>query len=852
MNGRFARSFILLLGAVASANADWPALHGSVERTGFRAESLTNQFHLAWARHFSGERLGTAMEAIVSEGRVFVGTHSGNLYSLDARSGNPLWRFHTEGAFLQSPAVSSGLVMAASTDGNVYALKTGTGELAWSFAGEFGGFSASPTVVGRRVYIGSRNGTLFALTLATGRLEWKREMGAPVRQTASADRDRLFVTAEDLRVRAFDLQTGKLLWTSAQLAGQTARDYYPVVAERNGRTFVIVRTNPILNMANQIGRDRHLLAQTAGFEDSDWRKVDAWIKSDRVHGSPDLWKREQEAIIKYLEDHPEAQTFHVLEASTGQRAFTAPILWAAGCQGVGTPPALCSNGKLLVFYRSAYGNWNHGVAPLVALGLYDLADNKIEPLFHQQGLQPAWNNFWGTADETENFSIAGSTVLISHQGTLSGFDLNTNRLFPIAGERDTYGGFKNLPWARNEWHGPGRGAVAVDSGQLFWMTGSRVLCFSPRGEQSSKVDAEIKTAPIAAGAPDLFVHNTNLIQELRKSAREVLATNWAPLFVEPGLAGKDFSFDHSGVLFEALSRAYPHLDSDLQGQVKARLAREWMEHPPFSKGSAYDLREGARREFVGIPAEELARAGSDRLFLPFGNMGAVFLYAERCDEWPRVLRDWPAIKDSFADFHRSGWRLDPAKGDRFANRYFAALDAFMHIATKSQDFEAAGQAAEMMAATKLAIGQWWKRVAAEGTLGGFKGSSELDRFITAGDALSFRIAPHRHKLALFEEMSPELMEYLEKEFGSAVEIVWKTFSTLYPTWYLLGEERQVHYGENFVDPPDLAMSAYRTFAARKTGTGRELADRSDLPFGKADLFHLIKMAMACDRGRAPF
>ena len=82
--------------------------------------------------------------------------------------------------------------------------------------------------------------------------------------------------------------------------------------------------------------------------------------------TPELVAKEQEAIVKYLEKNPSAQTFYVFDAETGKRAFTAPILWVGGCQGVGTPPAITADGRAVVIHRSAYGNWNHGVAPLVA------------------------------------------------------------------------------------------------------------------------------------------------------------------------------------------------------------------------------------------------------------------------------------------------------------------------------------------------------------------------------------------------------------------------------------------------------------------------------------------------------
>src|SRR2546423_6662962 len=237
-------------------------------------------------------------------------------------------------------------------------------------------------------------------------------------------------------------------------------------------------------MGQRIGRDRTMLARKAGADDSNWRKVEVWIKNDASHGTPELWAKEQRALIDYLQANRDARTFFVLDAESGKEPFIAPVLWIGGCQGAGAEPALTSDGRLLVFYRSAYGNWNHGVAPFVALGLYDLTKNEITPLFHQQGKKPAWDCFWGTADESQNFLVAGSTVLIIHQGTLSGFDLKGKELFPIYGERDTFGGFRSPPWARNEWHGPARSGVAVVGDRVYWQTGSRILCLASREQVS--------------------------------------------------------------------------------------------------------------------------------------------------------------------------------------------------------------------------------------------------------------------------------------------------------------------------------------------------------------------------------
>lgn len=833
-----------------SVRADWPALHGNAQHTGFVPTELRPPFRLAWAAEFDGERLGTAMEPIVVEDRVFIATHAGNLYALQATNGEPLWRFAGDAPFLQSPAVAEGVVVAASAGGGLFALDAATGVMRWRAA--LDSFAASPMIAGGRVFIGSRNGRFFSVGLADGAVQWQAELGAPVRQTAAAADGQVWVTAEDLRVRCFDAATGRLRWTSPPLAGQSARDYYPVVVTAGGKRYVVVRTNPALNMAQRIARDRSLLARNAGADDSDWRKLDAWLKSDAAHGTPDLWAREQQVVQSYLRAHPDARTCFVLDAETGEETPLAPVLWAAGCQGVGAPPALTADGRLLVFNRSAYGNWNLGVAPLVALGLLDLGVNRLAPLFHANGAQPPWNTFWGTADESQNFVVAGHLALITHQGTLSGFDLDSHRLFTIHGERDTYGGFRNPPWARNEWHGPGRGGVAVAGNRLFWLTGSRVLCLvagesGPPAKVKTIAAADVKAS--APAAPAASAPRAQLRSELEASVGEFLSQRWAPLFVEPGLAGREFFFADSGEAFAALAWAYPHLSGSLQEQVRAWLAAEWAQRPPFTERCRYDLREGARREWFAAPEEELSRIGSDRPAHPFGNLYAVWLYAERVGEQTRVRAAWPELKACFADWQQSGWRLDGARGDLYANRYLASLLAFAELARAAGDSALAQAASTQADAATAQLVAWWRRAAAQGTLSNFAGAGQLDPFIGGGDALSFKVAPHRHKLALFRDLTPEVADRVRAQAPEAVDAVWRTFTRLYATWWLGGEERQVHFGENFVDPPDLAASGFQALAWLRGADAAELARRVDLPFARADLYALMKAALALDASR---
>ncbi len=74
------------------------------------------------------DRFGSDVTA--SGGRLYLGTHDGNVLALDPASGARAWSFATGDAVLAAPAVDSGRVYAGSFDKHVYALDAATGRLA--------------------------------------------------------------------------------------------------------------------------------------------------------------------------------------------------------------------------------------------------------------------------------------------------------------------------------------------------------------------------------------------------------------------------------------------------------------------------------------------------------------------------------------------------------------------------------------------------------------------------------------------------------------------------------------------------------------------------------------------------
>jgi eukaryotic-like serine/threonine-protein kinase len=117
---------------------------------------------------------------VVVEGAVYFGSGDGNLYAVDATSGELRWKFQTGDVVHASPAYADGVLFFGSWDSYFYAVDATTGKEKWRFHGGEDpvihnqvGFQSSPAVVDGVVYTGCRDAQLYALDAATGKQKWK-------------------------------------------------------------------------------------------------------------------------------------------------------------------------------------------------------------------------------------------------------------------------------------------------------------------------------------------------------------------------------------------------------------------------------------------------------------------------------------------------------------------------------------------------------------------------------------------------------------------------------------------------------------------------------------------------------
>jgi eukaryotic-like serine/threonine-protein kinase len=155
---------------------------------------------------------------VVVDGAVYFGSGDGNLYALDARSGDLRWKFQTGDVVHASPAYDSGTLYVGSWDSYLYAVDAATGHEKWRFKGGDDplthnqvGFQSSPVVAGGLVYSGCRDSNVYAIDAATGKEKWRfnNEMSWVITTPAVAKGKVFFATSDSSLFHMIDAATGK-------------------------------------------------------------------------------------------------------------------------------------------------------------------------------------------------------------------------------------------------------------------------------------------------------------------------------------------------------------------------------------------------------------------------------------------------------------------------------------------------------------------------------------------------------------------------------------------------------------------------------------------------------------------
>jgi len=383
--------------------AYWPQYQCNANRSGYTPEEIHPPYKMAWKHNFLPERPARRTQAIVYQGRVYVGTQQGTMYCFDADNGEIVWKYPDAGSIQHSAGCGEGKVVFTSLDGCVYALDAGTGQEVWKKQTD-AGFTVAPLIVDGKVCVGNRRGTFYAFGLDKGEVVWKTDIGEPILNSAAYGDGRVYFGSEAMYMYALDAENGKQLWQSKKLRGMSFKDYSPVF--HKGRVFVRPMTSFEANIYAGY-------SQYGGWPDDlpgGWWAV--WTSApkplpnfktrwqaatmERAGQMPRMLTDAQKPVIEHFKNNPSDQDLFILDAKTGEEAQIAPHFRVNSMHGAVTPPVEDYEGKLIMPWVHLNQCWSR----------YDVESNRLTEFI----LPPHPTN----ADENMNVSCGGRYVYIFH------------------------------------------------------------------------------------------------------------------------------------------------------------------------------------------------------------------------------------------------------------------------------------------------------------------------------------------------------------------------------------------------------------------------------------------------------
>ncbi len=228
----------------------WPMFHHFLNNSRYSTSSTPDENTLVWTAQGIGDKIISSPTLI--NGKVFIGYLNNNVYCLDEKTGNIIWRFQTGSDVYSSAAIVNGKVYIGSNDGRMYCLPeddpNGNGviagnEIHWSYV-TGGSVESSPTVSGGKVYFGSNDDYLYCLDAITGGLVWRRNMGENTVSSPAVVDDRVYTgagyysTSGPSVFSCFNASTGAYVW-NITVSGKVVSS--PVVVD--GRVYVGMSPN---------------------------------------------------------------------------------------------------------------------------------------------------------------------------------------------------------------------------------------------------------------------------------------------------------------------------------------------------------------------------------------------------------------------------------------------------------------------------------------------------------------------------------------------------------------------------------------------------------------------------------
>jgi outer membrane protein assembly factor BamB len=143
-----------------------------------------------WTKKF--EETGFVAGSAVVDGRIYCVDYNGIVRCLQTENGETIWEFNTDTSLYAAPNVYEGIVLLAADSGQLFALDAVTGEQKWEPFTIDQPLRCWPTVVAERVLIAGCDGRLHLVDVNTGKDVESIDIGGPADGMPAVLGDRVF------------------------------------------------------------------------------------------------------------------------------------------------------------------------------------------------------------------------------------------------------------------------------------------------------------------------------------------------------------------------------------------------------------------------------------------------------------------------------------------------------------------------------------------------------------------------------------------------------------------------------------------------------------------------------------
>ncbi|MBX2998560.1 MAG: PQQ-binding-like beta-propeller repeat protein [Caldilineaceae bacterium] len=872
--------------------SDWYMAGANPQRTSWVSEEVRGKMYVEWYRPIEAY-IDQKVQVITAYDNLYLSTARG-LYVLKAATGDLVWRYDTELPLGHSPTVIGGKVYVGGYDKKLHALNALTGAKIWEFAGAGAGYSVNPLVVEGKVYTGNRDGYFYAVNAATGELAWKYPAAGqpplgPIKFSAAYDAGVIYFVSTDMHAYALNAASGALLWKSPKLLGESFQSWWPVIY----RDKVVFSGSASYRYSADPGTQSIKNAENVGYIDfvngierddifppemklTHGTLIGPVFKADLQNGPWD-WAAGTQVMdasrtLAYFEDNGQQQfnsrthkpwrrTYFVLNKNDGSE-FTfdsdgdghreyAPILHYGTKNGTAYPPIVMPDNVIYQnaphVYRGIISGgqvmgWKLGTPYLSMAGAVSAID---EPQAISGGGNLLYRNL--CCDRVAS-AFSDITDPNYRSRTYWGYNEPLTQLAPGYDSMWTirpghprldgnyigkYGSVNGL------YHNHGdQNPLVPYNGMIFSHRSNAIIALGPANGARKLPLLEIQETQDQVVLPSTQELQARLEREIQKM---IDAGRLRPGYHNDGMAPfrqlHDY-FNNPGDTLYTLTRAYPHLSTEMQAQLAGYLQAEYETYFGANMIGKIGWNAGAAREYMTLPPEveaamtgdnSAARASGWPWQYPQNNFYAMWKYAEI---FPQQAGE---------AYQKAKSKLElPAGADneRLAsfpwenNAFIAGYIGFLNLQTL------AGQTQADQALRNQV-------------------QKELDRLLALRVSQFRKDAPwgtsgsiHRRRFSLaanFILLVPELGQYLRTHALAQLEEALAEYTYVGPFWFVTSFEGTYNEGvrQHLYDP----ISLFQAKAYILQESREELYKVLDAPaFRVGDLFYIQNLVAVMEAG----